>query len=667
MCGFAGFWSPRGDRGDAAILREMTDSIAHRGPDDEGAWCDNAQGIAVGFRRLSILELSPLGHQPMASVDERYQITFNGEIYNHLEIRAELEALGERFRGHSDTEVLLAALVHWGLEATLARCAGMFAIALWDRDTKTLSLVRDRFGEKPLYYTQAGNTLIYGSELKALRCHPLWRGTIDRNALALYFRHNYMPAPWTIYEDVRKVIPGTIVRIVGDPGAMPVTTVYWSSRAAALAGKGNQLEGSDDEIIGGLEAVLRHTIRQEMVADVPLGAFLSGGIDSSLVVALMQSESARPVRTFTIGFHEKEFNEAEHARAVAKHLGTEHTEAYVSPEEARSVIPRLPTLYDEPFADSSQIPTFLVAALARKQVTVSLSGDGGDELFAGYGRYAALRSSWDRLEQIPPVVRALASRGLGQLAGDGASAVLAQLRPFLPARAARALAPDTLRRMSIALAARSPELVYREMVSYWPRPADLVIGATEASSMLSGEGHWAPLDDAVNRAMYLDTVSYLPDDILVKVDRATMGVSLESRAPLIDHRVAEFAWRVPHRLKLRGGQQKWILRQILYKLVPAALIDRPKMGFGVPVGEWLRGPLREWAEHLLAPERLKREGLLDAQRVAITWAEHLAGRDCSAQLWGMLMFQAWLDAQAESPRCRDEGSSARPAAVGGST
>lgn len=665
MCGFAGFWSRQTGRDDPAILREMTDSIAHRGPDDEGAWCDGAQGIAIGFRRLSIVELSPLGHQPMASANERYQITFNGEIYNHLELKAELETLGERFRGHSDTEVLLAGIVRWGLERTISRCAGMFAIALWDRETSTLSLVRDRFGEKPLYFTQAGGTLIYGSELKAMRCHPQWRGVISRNALALYFRHNYMPAPYTIYEDVFKVVPGTIVQIAGEPGATPVTTVYWSSRTAALHGKANQIAGDDESAIDGLDAVLRNTIRQEMAADVPLGAFLSGGIDSSLVVSLMQSESAQPVRTFTIGFHEKEYNEAEHARAVAKHLGTQHTEAYVSPEEARAVIPMLPTLYDEPFADSSQIPTYLVAALARKHVTVSLSGDGGDELFAGYGRYDALRHAWDRLDSIPAGLRSVASRGLAGMAGGAGAAALARVRPMLPARAGRALAPDSLYRMSNALGARSPELVYREMVSYWPRPADLVLGSTEPESVLSGERHWAPLEDAVNRAMYLDTVSYLPDDILVKVDRATMGVSLESRAPLIDHRVAEFAWRLPHHLKVRDGQQKWILRQILYRHVPRSLIERPKMGFGVPVAEWLRGPLREWAEQLLSPERLRREGLLNPALVSATWKEHLAGRDRSGQLWGILMFQAWLDAQAEPASCRVDAAS-RPAAAGAS-
>jgi asparagine synthase (glutamine-hydrolysing) len=514
--------------------------------------------------------------------------------------------------------------------------------------------VRDRFGEKPLYYAQLGGTLLFGSELKALRRHPAWRGVVDRGALALYFRHNYMPAPYTIYEDVRKVVPGTIVRIGGEPGASPATTIYWSSRTAALAGKANPLEGSDEEIVGALETVLRRTIREEMVADVPLGAFLSGGIDSSLVVALMQSESSRPVRTFTIGFHEKAFNEAEHARRVAEHLGTDHTEAYVSPDEARAVIPRLPTLYDEPFADSSQIPTYLVAALARAHVTVSLSGDGGDELFAGYSRYAALAQAWARLDRLPPALRSLASRGLDRLGSGRLASTLERTRPWLPARAGRALAPDMLQRMSSALGAVSPELVYREMVSYWPRPADLVIGATEPASMLSGEAHWAPLEDAVNRAMYLDTVSYLPDDILVKVDRATMGVSLESRAPLIDHRVAEFAWRIPHRLKVRDGQQKWILRQVLYRHVPAKIIDRPKMGFGVPIGQWLRGPLREWAEALLAPERIRREGLLDPVLVTSTWAQHLAGRDREGQLWGILMFQAWLDAQVEEAACRQE-------------
>ena len=650
MCGFAGFWSSQAGRDDPAVLREMTDVIAHRGPDDEGAWCDGAQGIALGFRRLSILDLSPLGHQPMASANDRFQIAFNGEIYNHLELRADLEAAGERFRGHSDTEVLLAAIVRWGLERTIARCAGMFAIALWDREANAMSLVRDRFGEKPLYYAQIGGTLLFGSELKALRRHPVWRGTIDRNALALYFRHNYMPAPYTIYEGVRKVVPGTIVRIGGAPAVDPRTTVYWSSREAALAGMADPLAGDDSEILDGLESVLRHTIRQEMVADVPLGAFLSGGIDSSLVVALMQSESSRPVRTFTIGFHEKQFNEAEHARSVARHVGTDHTEAYVSPEEARAVIPRLPTLYDEPFADSSQIPTFLVAQLARRHVTVSLSGDGGDELFAGYGRYAALDRTWGRLSRLPSALRGSLGRGAFRMADGRFAAGMQRGGALLPGRVRRALAPASLRRVGQVLGATSPEMLYREMISYWPRPSDLVLGATEPESVLSGSRHWASLGDVMNRAMYLDTVSYLPDDILVKVDRATMGVSLESRAPLIDHRVAEFAWRIPHRLKVRDGQQKWILRQLLYRHVPSSLIDRPKMGFGVPVAEWLRGALREWAEALLEPDRLQREGLLDPQLVTSTWREHMAGRDRSGPLWGILMLQAWLEVETGSER-----------------
>ena len=650
MCGFAGFWSSQAGRDDPAVLREMTDVIAHRGPDDEGAWCDGAQGIALGFRRLSILDLSPLGHQPMASANDRFQIAFNGEIYNHLELRADLEAAGERFRGHSDTEVLLAAIVRWGLERTIARCAGMFAIALWDREANAISLVRDRFGEKPLYYAQIGGTLLFGSELKALRRHPVWRGTIDRNALALYFRHNYMPAPYTIYEGVRKVVPGTIVRIGGAPAVDPRTTVYWSSREAALAGMADPLAGDDSEILDGLESVLRHTIRQEMVADVPLGAFLSGGIDSSLVVALMQSESSRPVRTFTIGFHEKQFNEAEHARSVARHVGTDHTEAYVSPEEARAVIPRLPTLYDEPFADSSQIPTFLVAQLARRHVTVSLSGDGGDELFAGYGRYAALDRTWGRLSRLPSALRGSLGRGAFRMADGRFAAGMQRGGALLPGRVRRALAPASLRRVGQVLGATSPEMLYREMISYWPRPSDLVLGATEPESVLSGSRHWASLGDVMNRAMYLDTVSYLPDDILVKVDRATMGVSLESRAPLIDHRVAEFAWRIPHRLKVRDGQQKWILRQLLYRHVPSSLIDRPKMGFGVPVAEWLRGALREWAEALLEPDRLQREGLLDPQLVTSTWREHMAGRDRSGPLWGILMLQAWLEVETGSER-----------------
>jgi asparagine synthase (glutamine-hydrolysing) len=650
MCGFAGFWSTERSRQDIEICCAMTDVIAHRGPDDQGAWQDDRHPLTLGHRRLSILDLSPEGHQPMASASGRYQIAYNGEIYNHGELRSELLAHGIVFRGHSDTEVLLAAVERWGLESALERMVGMFAFAIWDREKAELALVRDRFGEKPLYYTQVGDALLFGSELKALQRHPRWRGTIDRNALALYFRHNYMPAPYTIFEGVRKVVPGSIVRFTGAPTSEPALSTYWSSRAAAERGMANPLDGTDEEILDELDACLRRTIGDQMVADVPVGAFLSGGIDSSLVVALMQAGSSRPVRTFSIGFHERQFDEAQHARAVARHLGTDHVDAYVSPEEARGVIPQLPTLYDEPFADSSQIPTYLVAALARKHVTVSLSGDGGDELFGGYGRYAELMAMWDRLERWPKGLRTLVGRRIeGALRTSGAR-TLGGLRGVLPSRARRAISADRAFRMSRALAATEPESVYRELLSYWSEPSQLVPGAVEPVSLFSDFEGSARITDVGARMMYLDSVTYLPDDILVKVDRATMGVSLESRAPLLDHRVAELAWRIPQRTKIRGGEQKWVLKQLLYRYVPRELVDRPKMGFGVPVGDWLRGPLKEWAADLLSPERIRRDGLIDPAVVTRIWHEHLAGSGREAQLWGILMLQAWLDTRTGSSR-----------------
>ena len=627
MCGVAGFWRAPLSDADGAALRRMTDAVRHRGPDDEGHWCDPDAGIALGHRRLAILDLSATGHQPMVSGSGRYVIVFNGEIYNFQDLRAELEQAGGRFRGHSDTEVLLAAIERWSPTGALQRAAGMFAFALWDRTSRTLFLARDRLGEKPLYYGWMGNTLLFGSELKALRAHPAWHGEIDRDALALYVRYGYVPAPYSIYRDIRKMLPGTLLKF-RSPTTQPQAIPFWSARDAFEAGRSHSVDGSEPEVIAALDAVLRRAVRQQMISDAPLGAFLSGGVDSSTVAALMQAQAARPVRTFTIGFHELGFNEAEHAKAVARHLGTDHTELYVTPAETRAVIPRLPVLYDEPFADSSQIPTALVAELARREVTVSLSGDGADELFAGYKRYFLGNRLWRSTRCVPAFVRRVAAWGMAAAPpgvwGTG----------------------DRLPKLSGILTARTAERMYQEFVSVWREPSALVRGGAEPLTCFTDERCWLRDVDPTPQMMYLDLVGRLPDQYLVKVDRAAMGASLESRAPFLDHRVVEFAWRIPHRLKVHRGRGKWILRQLLYRYVPAHLVDRPKTGFGVPLNRWLRGPLREWAGDLLSPARIAREGFLDPDPIAKRWAEHVSGRRAWANpLWVVLMFQAWLETQ----------------------
>ncbi len=627
MCGVAGFWRAPLSDADGAALRRMTDAVRHRGPDDEGHWCDPDAGIALGHRRLAILDLSATGHQPMVSGSGRYVIVFNGEIYNFQDLRAELEQAGGRFRGHSDTEVLLAAIERWSPTGALQRAAGMFAFALWDRTSRTLFLARDRLGEKPLYYGWMGNTLLFGSELKALRAHPAWHGEIDRDALALYVRYGYVPAPYSIYRDIRKMLPGTLLKF-RSPATQPQAIPFWSARDAFEAGRSHSVDGSEPEVIAALDAVLRRAVRQQMISDAPLGAFLSGGVDSSTVAALMQAQAARPVRTFTIGFHELGFNEAEHAKAVARHLGTDHTELYVTPAETRAVIPRLPVLYDEPFADSSQIPTALVAELARREVTVSLSGDGADELFAGYKRYFLGNRLWRSTRCVPAFVRRVAAWGMAAAPpgvwGTG----------------------DRLPKLSGILTARTAERMYQEFVSVWREPSALVRGGAEPLTCFTDERCWLRDVDPTPQMMYLDLVGRLPDQYLVKVDRAAMGASLESRAPFLDHRVVEFAWRIPHRLKVHRGRGKWILRQLLYRYVPAHLVDRPKTGFGVPLNRWLRGPLREWAGDLLSPARIAREGFLDPDPIAKRWAEHVSGRRAWANpLWVVLMFQAWLETQ----------------------
>jgi len=625
----------------------MTDQIAHRGPDDAGAWLDGEAGVGLGVRRLAIVDLSPAGHQPMLSVDGGFVIAFNGEVYNFRELRRELEPRGHQFRGHSDTEVMLAAIREWGVEEAVKKFVGMFAFALWDRRLRLLHLVRDRLGIKPLYYGWAGKTFLLGSELKALHAHPDFVPSVNRQALALYMRYGYIPQPYSIYQGILKLPPGCILTLRVAPGHPPVAaepTVYWSAKQIAEQGRSDLFRGSDDEAREKLEDMLRESVRLRLVADVPLGAFLSGGIDSSTVVALMQAQSDRPVKTFTIGFFEDQFNEAGHARAVAAHLGTEHTELYLRPDEAQAVIPKLPTLFDEPFGDSSQIPTYLVSALARRHVTVSLSGDGGDELFGGYSVYFLARSIWKGMRWLPAPCRRALGAWLGRLDTASCDRWLGWLAPFFDKHGRPGTVRQKLHKLAEALPFESPEKLHHHFASHWKRPTTLVLDGDEPPTAFTDPSRWAALPDFRQRMMFTDLVAYLPDDILTKVDRASMGVSLEARVPILDHRVVEFAARLPLSMKMRAGQGKWLLRQVLYRYVPRELVDRPKKGFGLPLDAWLRGPLREWADALLKEDRLKREGFLRPEPVARAWAEHLSGRrNCQECLWDVLMFQAWLE------------------------
>jgi asparagine synthase (glutamine-hydrolysing) len=653
MCGIAGYYRPTSGHPDElkAVVTAMARALSHRGPDDEGIWVDATAGIALGHRRLSVIDLSPEGHQPMSSSSGRYLISFNGEIYNFQEIRAELESLGHRFRGHSDTEVAVAAIEQWGLKRALKRFVGMFAFALWDRRENILYLTRDRMGEKPLYYGRCGDAFVFASELKALHDVPGWTGTIDRNALTLFLRHGYVPRPYSIYADIRKLTPGTLLAVDRNftAGQLPSPEPYWSVEMVAAQGREAATTMNAFAAAEELDRLLRKAIVEKMVADVPLGAFLSGGIDSSTVVALMQAQSPRPVRTFTIGFHESSYNEAEAAKAVARHLGTDHTEMYVSPMEAMAVIPRLPQLYDEPFADPSQIPTFLVSELARRHVTVILSGDGGDELFGGYTRYFLGRQIWRKIGWMPLWLRRLGARVAVGVSPRTWKAIV-RSAPVLFG-GARVPNPDhKVHRLAAILKVRDPVQIYRLLLSHWEEPAAMVLGATEPPTPLSEPYLSGNLVDFTEQMLYLDMIGYLPDDILVKVDRASMGVSLEARVPLLDHRLVEFAWKLPLSQKIRGGEGKWLLRQVLDKYVPRELIDRPKMGFGVPIDSWLRGPLRDWAEAYLAPDRLGREGFLSSQSIQDKWAEHLSGRrDWQYYLWDVLMFETWLEEQKKAP------------------
>jgi len=642
MCGIAGFINFRADQGSGCLAErslEMARAISYRGPDDEGAWSDERFGVSLAHRRLSIVDLSPTGHQPMISSSGRSVIIYNGEVYNFREIREELERHGIEFKGNSDTEVILEACERWGVEKTAAKLIGMFAFAFWDTRTLELAMVRDRLGIKPLYWGVFDRNLLFASELKALRQHPAFVGEVDRDALTLYLRHNYIPAPYSIYRGVRKQAPGTIHTFTLD-GAHRVSA-FWTLENVVKSGLANRLDCSDKEATDELNDLLFDAVGRRMVADVPLGAFLSGGVDSSAVVALMQAQSARPVKTFSIGFEENGFDESPYAKAVAAHLGTEHTELIVSPRQAMDVIPRLPAIYDEPFADSSQIPTFLVSQLARQQVTVSLSGDGGDELFAGYGRYQYAQTAWRRLSPLPPALRRCVAgslRLLGKSQWDAIAGVVpGRYRPSNPG--------DRIYDAASVLGSDIDD-VYLRLLSHWNHPEEVVIHGTEPSTVLRDRSIRSSIPDAVERMQYLDTLTYLPDDILTKVDRASMSVSLEARVPLLDHRIVEYAWKLPAHMKVRDGQTKWLLREVLYKYVPKRLIERPKMGFGVPIDLWLRGPLKPWAEELLSESRLSGEGYFESGQIRAKWEQHQAGsQNWAYLLWDVLMFQAWLEGQ----------------------
>ena len=664
MCGIAGFIDVSGRRPEGGAWRvaaAMAECLRHRGPDDAGTWADEAAGVAFGFRRLAVLDLSEAGRQPMISRDGRLVLMLNGEIYNHAALRSQLtrdEAGG--WSGHSDTETLLACCAAWGIERTLERVVGMFALALWDRRARRLYLARDRFGEKPLYYGWTHKAFVFGSELTALRRYPGFDNPIDPDVLGLYMQFGHVPAPYAIYRHIYKVQPGCLLSLAPEDAAAPPPHAplapaqrgslrlqrYWSLAEVAARGLAAPPVG-EREAVDRPHAAVIDAVRLQSIADVPLGAFLSGGIDSSLIVALMQAQSGRPVKTFTIGFDEPAFNEAPYAEAVARHLGTDHTELYLSAQQARDVIPQLPQIYAEPLADASQIPAYLVSRLARRHVTVALSGDGGDELFGGYPQHYWWPRVWRRLQRLPKPLRAR----LGSLVQHVPAAAWDRLARALPATRRMAQPGDKAHRFGeYARRADSVAELYRALLGAWPPDVRVVCGAAPLETVLDQAGAWQPHAEPAHRIMLWDGLTRLPDEMLHKVDRAAMAVGLETRAPFLDHRVAELAWTLPLDLKVRGGTGKWILRRLLDRHVPRPLVERPKAGFDVPIEAWLRGPLRDWAEELLNESTLRAQGYLDPAAIRQIWLEHLAGRrNWRKRLWTVLMFQAWLSQRAIAP------------------
>lgn len=623
MCGISGLLFSFAESSDLSVhLNSMASILKHRGPDGAGIWYDDF-GVGLTHTRLAVVDLSPAGHQPMPSACDRYVIAFNGEIYNHKQLRKALEEQNQApvWRGYSDTETLLACFSAWGVEETLQKTVGMFAISLWDKQDNVLTLARDRFGEKPLYWGWNNDTLLFGSELKALKAYPEFDAQVDRNSLALLLRYNYIPAPHSIYKGIEKLKAGHFVQIVKGQARKDVEPKpFWSFNHAVESGIQKPFSGNDVQAVDELEKILTESISDQMLADVPLGAFLSGGVDSSTVVALMQKQSSRPVKTFAIGFDEPGYNEAVYAKEVAQHLGTDHTELYVSSDDALALVPKLANIYCEPFADSSQLPTFLVSQMAKQHVTVSLSGDGGDELFGGYNPYQFAPKIWTNIKLLPAPLRKLAVQALSGL-------------PL----------PDKLQKLLSVFPAEDQYQFYQLMMSHWTNATDIVLGSENTDVFLSDPQQWPTTDSFEHWMMVMDAGQYMSDDILVKVDRAAMANSLETRVPLLDHRIFEFAWQLPLHMKIREGVGKWVLREVLYRHVPKSMIDRPKKGFSIPLAQWLRGPLCEWAEELLSEERLVSEGYFQPAPIRKAWQQHKSGKaDNALKLWSILMFQSWL-------------------------
>ena len=640
MCGIAGLWQ-KNEKNLKSRITKMTDTLSHRGPDDSGIYVDKKNCIALGHRRLSILDLSPAGHQPMKSFSGRYIIVYNGEIYNYHEIKKELEIkYNIKFKSDSDTEIILSCIEIWGLKKSLQKFNGMFAFALWDKKIEKLYLVRDRIGIKPLYYGIQNKTLLFASELKAIRVNKSFQPILNRDALTLFFRHNYIPTPYSIYKGIKKLTPGYFVTI--DKNLNMQLECYWDIYKITENNIKNLTTLSRKEAISRLENLLLDSVKKRMISDVPLGAFLSGGIDSSTIVALMQAQSNIPIKTFTIGFYEKKYNEATFAKEIAKYLKTDHTELYLTYQKAMEIIPKLPNIYDEPFSDSSQIPTFLISQLAHKDVTVSLSGDGGDELFGGYKRYFLTNKIWNKIKLLPHFIKRDIIKLISVIPPERWNTLLNNFNFIIPKKLHQTLYGDKLYKLLDILNKPSDSQLYKALISHWKYPENLVINSKEPNTVFDNKKIDKNINNFTDKMMFFDLITYLPDDILVKVDRASMSMGLETRVPILDHRIVEFSKKLPLSLKIKEQKSKWILRQILYKYVPKKLIERPKMGFGVPINDWIKGPLKEWAEDLLNENKLKQDGFLNFELIRKRWQEHInQKRNWGGWLWDVLMFQSW--------------------------